>query len=509
VTKLRKHAFLTSRGLEYRECGEWKIEEFDAYAYRGGAPQALYARLYSANRAIWILCERQAGELQQLLSLPGGRNPQGFDVARNSVREIDAEENRVMVSGDTDGDRAMSERISFKPKGASKQTKDCCLLFPDKAENWGFSEEDNPEVIEEALDSLQAEFGRSLVYPPGRLAIYLMEGARDRAKEQVEYKRPPRFYYPGGELDNLFATHAAKIGDLDWKRLRPLTEDERGGRLCDFKRYLHAFDKNAAFLQCVGIPLGIGNYRRHARPPVTGDPGLWLVRSLPYFAAQTLKNLQGQNAERDLPESFNPPGLAGTVPFSQWVTTPTLRLLCELDLIVDIEEAWLADDSHKLFPTYYSRIKQAIDSCDRPFVDSIDEQAQRLTKRFIKTIYVKGIGYLRSQHFKDAWFYRPDWWATIVSEATARIFRDAIEVKRECGAWPVATYIDCLYYVSDHPDPWESFPIFNGRFSNKYKHKGTCPLTPDLASAAERGLSAGDFGGLFKRAVKAYEEGEI
>lgn len=499
MTQLRKHAFLTARGFEYREAGKWKIEDFSGLVglrLSIAESDPVYARLWSENRAIWILNDGIAQALQYALS----QFSKCYDVKRNAPRDDDG---LIQIEGEEDDFRQESERISFKPRGVDERTKDCQIFFPGKAENWGFSAEDDPEVVERALVALQEHFRRSLVYPPGRLAIYLMEGCRDRAKEQVDYKKTPRFSglpveetWSGGNPFN-------RLDDQDWKKLRSLTPTEAQ------RRYVHAFDKNAAFLQCVGVSLPIGNYRYVYKPhQVNLDQlnldqcGLWLVQGESYFRHQVNS---GRGAEV-IPEMFAVSGLQGTFPFAQWVTTPTLKLLCELDLIEEVEEAYLCDDSHKLFPTYYSQVKQAI---GLSYLH--DAPVARMMRRLIKMMYVKGVGYLCASFALEAgeWFYRPDWWATIVSEASVRMFRDAIEVYQCEGAWPIAAYIDCLYYVSDNPDRIEAFPIFGRIFGKRYKHKGTAPLTPELRDAAINGLTPGDFSGLFKQAAEAYEQGEI
>jgi hypothetical protein len=515
--QLRKHAFLTSRGLEYRECGEWKIEEFSPLLFPH--LDGILWRLYSANRAIWILDDQVAEDLREVAEAfwRNGSDWKAahFEVKRNAApstfdNEEDEPDDTITRLAERENDAQLidaSERVSFRPHGGPAQTKDCQLFFPGKAENWGFSEDDGPETIERALVALQNHFGRSLVYPPGRLAIYLMEQSRERAKEQVDYKRQPSFRRPNNIWRDVGADDLIIGGDdraprtfenpfvhlqddLDWKKLRPLSIAERQ------KKYVHAFDKNAAFLQAVGIPLGVGDYTYVSRPQVSDCPGLWLVKSISFFSEDRTRLRYFKGMNREMSEWFNPPGFANAIPFSQWVTTPTLKLLCDLDLIVEVEAAWLADDAHKLFPTYYSNIKQVLALCDV-------SPTGRLMRRFVKGIYTKGIGYLRADFARQAneWFYRPDWWATIVSEATARIFRDAIDVNKAHGVWPIATYIDCLYYVSDEPDAYKAFPIFQEKFGSKFKHKGTCELTPQLANAHGDDVTPGAFGGMFKRGL--------
>ena len=477
---LRKHAFITDGTFEFRECGEWQRWSFDPKTWR--TADGLFARLWSENRAIWVLSEETARWLRAALSGP----VEQFHVTRNSIREIDEEENRICRSGGDEG-REMSERISFKPKSAPEGTRDCCILFPDKAQNWEIDADDNPEVIERAFTRLQEHFGRSLVYPPGRLAIYLMEGARERAKEQVDYKRKPSSLGPWSEL-----------GDLDWKRTREFTGVEKQAK------YIHAFDKKAAFLQAVGIPLGLGEYRRWEGPieielPLDNLPGLWLVRSMSYLNAR---------------EDFAAPGFRGAEVFPQWVATPTLQLLAKLGLLTEIKEAYVATEAHKLFPTYQSRIRRAIAEAESEMAVAASDdderfEAARMMKRFIKAIYVKGIGYLHADFAKGEWFHRPDWWSTIVAEASARIFRDAMDVYVGAGALPVAVYIDCLYYVSNERDPYKAFPMFaSERFANKYKHKGTALLTREMINAHRDGVAPGSFGGMFKRAVEKFQGGE-
>src|SRR5262249_44739885 len=243
--ELRKHTYLTRRGFEFRECGQWRIEAFDTSQFINA--DQLFARLYSANRATWILVEDLAQELRRPLATPSAR----FEVKRNNKSEAHLE---------------MMERVSFKPCGAEDRDG-AQIFFPEKAEAWGISDDDNPEVIERATERLQQHFGRSLVYPPGRLNAYLMEGTRDKAHQQVNYKHPPSSF-------DIFKP----IEHPDWCKLRPFTEAEKGAK------YIHSFDKNAMYLQCVGIPLSVGNYRRIIKPDVPDQPapGVWRVKAAPF-----------------------------------------------------------------------------------------------------------------------------------------------------------------------------------------------------------------------------------
>jgi hypothetical protein len=281
-------------------------------------------------------------------------------------------------------------------------------------------------------------------------------------------------------------------------------------------------------LQAVGIPLGLGEYHYYKNDRLLdGDrPGIWKVKSRGYETVRGFRsNYDGKPLfeEKHFPREFAPPGLRGSEPFFHWVTTPQFRLLCEMDLIADVEGAYLADDSAKLFATYYSHINQALNlandlarnNLNRPDGSEIIERRKahdvgRMARRFTKAIYSRGVGYLRAEFARKSgeWFYRPDWWAMIVSEAGARLFRDAREVWEAHKAWPVAVYVDCLYYAAEEADPIEALPAFGGRFANKYKHKGTCKMTKKLASAFEKGMAPGEFAGLFKRESEKYAGGE-
>src|SRR5262249_52345992 len=184
----------------------------------------------------------------------------------------------------------------------------------------------------------------------------------DKAHQQVNYKRPPSSF-------DIFKP----IEHPDWCKLRPFTEAEKGAK------YIHAFDKNAMYLQCVGIPLGVGNYRHMVKPNVPGQPfpGVWRVKSIPFSGC----------------DLFNMPGAQ-----NEWVMTPTLLLMRKLGLLRDIEERYICDDSHKLFPTYYSHMKKALALCDQ-------SEVGETMKDFIKKMYTQGIGYLNSDLFADEWFY--------------------------------------------------------------------------------------------------------
>ena len=503
MTNLRRHAFLTKRGLEYREAGAWRIDGFILENVR--ECDATLANLWSENRAIWILDENWATTLDRVLV---------------GARRFELKTNRFYDLGDG-GEEAeapytnMSLRVAFKPKGAPDSVKDCLILFPDKALQWEMDEESDPEVCEWALARLQEHFSRSLVYPPGRLSTYLMESTRERAKEQWDYKRPPSTFDPWLRLSQ---------GDDpldDWKRLRPFTHTEKK------TKYIHAFDKNAAYLQAIGIPLGVGEYHRYDAKERLLDwerPGVWKVKTRPYFSDELAATLL--DGGRQVSRMFNPPGLRGSEPFSVWVATPQFKLMCELDLITDVEEAYLADDSSKLFATYYSHIKQALSLADELIANNLDRpdgseiverrksgEIGKRMKSFAKAIYSRGIGYLRAEFARESgqWFYRPDWWAMIVAEVGARLFRDTREVWKESGDWPVGVYVDCVYYASDEPDWRKAFPVFSesGRFGNKFKHKGTCANTKKLAGAFGNGMSPGEFGGVFKRAASEFEEVDL
>ena len=210
-------------------------------------------------------------------------------------------------------------------------------------------------------------------------------------------------------------------GHISWTR--PLRADERA-------LFLHSFDVNAQYLAaCSSLALGVGAWQHHSHVP------------LPQKASDYLPGYyRVKRTERAVSASL-PPIMKSD---SEWVTTPTLRLLRESDATLRILESYTWFEHKRYLEGWYRRLRDARLALTDPY--AIDA---------VKGLYRHAVSWFDSNTWdrsKDA-LYRPDWAHQIRAQARASVLRTVARVGAQRDCWPVAVGSDCLYYLDASPDP--------------------------------------------------------
>ena len=240
--------------------------------------------------------------------------------------------------------------------------------------------------------------------------------------------------------------------DLAW--IRPLTAEEAA------RRYVHSYDKNALYLgACSSLALGFGVPEHRTAPAdgaltFDGSPGYW--RAAVQYDAPAL-----------LPHPFLPGGMPdrrerepGAV---RWYLAPALALAAELGARVDVREAWVWPESHRVLTSWYERMRGARTTLQDASAATPTDPATAIALRAVKATYTQTIGWLDGGWMRGTDtpedLYRPDWRHAIIAQAAANQWRNLAKVWREAGAAPFAVGVDCWYFTSDEPDPVKACPV--------------------------------------------------
>ncbi|MEA5457317.1 CHC2 zinc finger domain-containing protein [Sinomonas sp. JGH33] len=265
----------------------------------------------------------------------------------------------------------------------------------------------------------------------------LSETRKDRTETLKAYDAVPPATIPGLVLDH------------NWSR-KP-TEDEAG------HEFVHVWDRGASYLAAADTTFGIGP-ATHIDGPTKFDrktPGYWLV-DVP------------ERAEWLYPSIFNPAGVHIAGP--KWYVTETLAFAEELGYEIRPLEAWIWNQSGRIFSAWAKRIIDARTALDTP---DRDEQAAR---DIVKNLYVRTLGMMGSHdHHAGRTAYAPERYDMIKGRAGANILRRIVKIGEDFGRWPVAVWTDAIAYTSSDPDPvtaWPGDPKHLGRGAGQYKHLG-------------------------------------
>ena len=206
--------------------------------------------------------------------------------------------------------------------------------------------------------------------------------------------------------------------------------------------YLHGFDTNGNYLAaCSSLALGVGQWQHIRNPQLPGPREKKPLLPGYYFVRATEKALGGPC----------PPILIDDT--GSWVTAPTLTLLRETRAALHVAECYVWPQSHRYLEPWYKTIREA----RAKFSDDSDPALKA-----IKGLYVHGIGWLATDGRAWDWdrsedtLYRPDWAHHVRALAKANIHRTLRRVATNYGVYPLAAGNDCVYYVTDSPDPLQA-----------------------------------------------------
>ena len=124
-----------------------------------------------------------------------------------------------------------------------------------------------------------------------------------------------------------------------------------------------------------------------------------------------------------------------------------------------VHEAYVWPTSHRALEPWYKRLRDARVALKSDMYTYPHAEARQLAYQAIKAIYTQSIGWLSSTAWDregdDLW--RPDWRDAIIGQARANLFRNILTFVKS-GHIPWMAGADCLYFVSDDPDPLTAKP---------------------------------------------------
>jgi hypothetical protein len=263
-------------------------------------------------------------------------------------------------------------------------------------------------------------------------------------------------------------THVAR-----WSRV--LTDTEAG---C---LWLHRYDVHGAQLAVWNVKLGQGQAVHMTEPEWTAESkktaGYWLT-ALP----------EDWRPDPRLPDLLIPWQRAGE-PYV-WLPTPFLELLAgDLQAPVTVAEAWVWPQSSAWLEASGKSLKAARTSLGARAAAS---EACDIGSQIVKVMYSSQVGNFAARAASEAdeagkparadELARPDANDMIISKALVNDYRRFRKIAAASGRWPVATFNDAVYYVSDIPDPRAAAPagMVIGDDLGQYSHEATVAL-PDFA----------------------------
>ena len=233
--------------------------------------------------------------------------------------------------------------------------------------------------------------------------------------------------------------------ELVWRR--PLTNEER------HRTFVHAYDKNAQFLGATSsLALGFGEpIQLQSTPaweilPYRKHPGYW-------------RTAVSTNQDLLLPDPISPYRDPTEQAEGIWLSSATLDLAIELGRVRAVHEAYVWPTSHRALEPWYKRLRDARIAFKTDTRTYQQAAARQLAYQAVKAIYTQAIGWLSS----TAWdregdeLWRPDWRDAIIGQARTNLFRNILGfVQSRHVPWMAGA--DCLYFISDDPDPLSAKP---------------------------------------------------
>ena len=369
-----------------------------------------------------------------------------------------------------DSDADAAEAAGWTVHGAAEGEQGAPWWTAAKAGQWGmrhliltayedrapWREAPDAATLRDALLAYRDALGLDYRRSPGATGTRLVRALHSDAhatKLDLPSPLPPRL------------RHGAQDGPLLWRR--PLTPAETK------KRWFHSFDINGQYLAaCSSIALGVGSPIWRGQD----DARRLILAALDDPKGHRLPPGYWRVDARYTPPAGAPSPLEGVKP-SGWITTPTLRLLLDLNAQVAAREAWVWPESRRYLESWYARLREG-----RAGLMTRHDAAGRLALATLKTTYTTTVnGWMRSDKWdrsEDA-LYRPDWSDAIRAQARANEYRTIARVCETADACPFfAVGADALYLVSDEPDAEAAAPagVRLGPQLGHFKVKDSLPL---------------------------------
>lgn len=292
------------------------------------------------------------------------------------------------------------------PDGGSRDALDVVFPADDLMAPW--RDAHNARQLWHALTAYRELTGQPYYRSPGRTGRAIMEMS-PMVRTLFQQRTPAGATPPTGTFADLGVSRVARI-------------PAQGA-------YLHAYDKNGAYLAaCSSLALGVGEPMRLVRPLRDVDaPGFYFVDGA-------------------------------------WVSAPYWRYLRERSAPTPTE-ALIYPQHRRALETFYRALRDAraralahiADLRANGMPDALE--ALELALRAIKATYSQGLSWLAGTWLKPGDpLYHPDWYYQVISQTTANLLREIDAVAAWDGMAPDAVDVDCLYFFSDDADPRRAAP---------------------------------------------------
>lgn len=254
-----------------------------------------------------------------------------------------------------------------------------------------------------------------------------------------------------------------------------LDEEDTGGK------WVHAFDRNGAQPGVLGALILAHNCGDGAGP-------LWVAKERPTVTAAAVKRTSGyylaRLTGRGRLDARMLPDLTRVWPDARrdddaaWITGEWLTAVLEAGAAVEVVRSVTARSVERWMRNYgttYSkgRAQLVAATAGHPRRCGCGTCAAYATW---KLMWAGRVGAFAAKDSRR--LYRPDVRDMVITRAYANQWRAAVKIADASGRFPLAQYVDALYYVSDSPDPIESAPtgMKLGTGVGQWKPEGAVPL---------------------------------
>lgn len=370
-----------------------------------------------------------------------------------------------------------------RKEGTFEQKKQINITFPHwNAYQWKAKKMpilEDPMACLAGIAYLERSLGMSVHHNPGIMGRNIIDATNGR------FTRPTWVKNPTFDVSRLSRAIA-----YDWDYLPGLQAIDQEQEL-----YLHAWDKNSMFLGAASsVQLGAGN-------PLYVNPEEFLCNYQETMSKWFDGKKPGYWRIKYDPSTL--PGLHPLYKNQEWVTTPLLKLILGMGITIEVCEAYVWHEHHRILDGFADILFNARMDIKKNPAKYPHPGGRQLAEYSLKKIATAGIGILGSKEaakYAVQWF-RPDWRAHVVEDAKARMIYKILQVYRLFGQLPVCVDVDSVYYLCTEPDQGKCFP---GMFEREdklggWKQKHSLRATPEVLAAFASGKDAGEASEEIKR----------
>jgi uncharacterized protein DUF927 len=376
---------------------------------------------------------------------------------------------------------ATSATLTLDPDGLSAWTnvapatgdgRRLALVFPGYEPRAPWNTATDGRILRDAVLTFARVVGEPYYLSPNETsAQIIIKSARPRGENDVDKLAPVTMMPPpAGNIDHLET----------WSRVLMDIEDSA--------IHVHQYDLNAAELGVTtDIYLGVGN-------PVHHGPRTWNTKVDKKLASYNRVALDPTKFDPRLPDLGEYWRRSDTDDGTAWLPTDLVVLLDEIGIPFEIVDSWIWRRSHRTLRSYYTRLTEARATTRSESAAESD----RLAGKVIGGLYKSRVGDFQRERSRIS---RPDFRDAIKARRVANMYRRAKKIGETENRYPIAMYVDALYYVGDDPNPWiaapaglpmvpeptDAGPVPAGDLS-QYKPEVTVPLAAVREYTGERGF---------------------